>query len=151
MLVQHSRMYNIEESGMYSTYDCNCTDRKIQCVHKTFFNLQFHNCYLLSEYKLLLKQCRILCHLRLWKRSKSAILNFWAIAGFEESRMWYIWLYCTNQKIVNVATNGAYDLLHWHGELKLSKDVGWICCIGLFVNLLQNSLRLLWIQWCGPS
>ena len=51
------------------------------CTYNIFY-LQFHNCYLLFEYKPLLKQCRILCHLRLWKLFKSVILNFWIIAGF---------------------------------------------------------------------
>ncbi len=51
--VQYSRMYNIE-SHMYSTY--------------AFFCLQFHNCRILFEYKRpLLKECRILCHLRLYE------------------------------------------------------------------------------------
>ena len=47
------------------------------------FHLQFHKCYLLFEYKLLFKQCNILCQLRQRKLiSKSAVLNFWLIAGF---------------------------------------------------------------------
>ncbi len=74
------------------------------------FHLQFHKCYLLSEYKLWLKQCRILCHLRIWKLSKSTILIFWAIASFWR-KSYVVRLYCTNQKIPNVATNGAYDYI----------------------------------------
>ncbi len=83
-----------------SPCQCNivvCTiSKKVICtVHTTIlhwqenpmctyniFHLQFQKCYLLFEYKPLLKQCRILCHLRLWQLSKSVILNFWAIAGF---------------------------------------------------------------------
>ncbi len=78
------------------------------------FHLQCRNCYLLSEYKPKLKQCRILCHLILWKLSKSAILKFWTIAGFGRKsyvvhttilhkpentkcrHRWRIRLYCTD-------------------------------------------------------
>ena len=30
---------------------------------------------------------------------------------FEESRMWYIGLYCTIKKMLNVATNGIYNYI----------------------------------------
>ena len=110
---------------------CNivvCTiSKKVVCaVHTTtlhwqenpmctynIFHLQFHKSYLLSEYKPLLKHCRKLCHLRLWKLSKSTILIFWAIAGFGKTDVvhttilhkqenakcrhkWRIRLYCTD-------------------------------------------------------
>ena len=76
-------MYNIEESRMYSTYDYIALAGKSNMyIHVGHFHLQFHNCYLHFEYKPLLKQCTILCHLRLWILCKSTILNFWVIAGF---------------------------------------------------------------------
>ncbi len=83
-----------------------------ECTH--VFYLQFHNCYLLFECKPLLKQCRLLWYLSIWKLSKSVILNFWVIASFwwksyvphitilhkpENTKWhhnWHIRLYCTD-------------------------------------------------------
>ncbi len=94
------------------------------------FHLQFHRCYLLSDYKPLRKQCRI-CHLRLWKLSTSAILNFWTIAGFwrklyvvhttilqkPENTKWRIRLYCTDT--AKYRTNIAFMWSHFRSASEM--------------------------------
>ncbi len=99
------------KSRMYSTYNYIALTGKYNVYICDIFHLQFNKCYLLSEYKPLLKQCRIICHLRLWKLSKSAIFIFWAIAGFW--RKSYVVHTTILHKLgnVKVATKGAYDYI----------------------------------------
>ncbi len=112
-----------------SPCQCNivvCTlSKKVVCtVHTTIlhwqenlictyniFHLQFHNCYLLFECKYLLKQCTILCQLRLSKLSKSAIFNFWGNYRFLKKVVCTTYDYIAQTQNLNFTTNGAYDYL----------------------------------------
>ena len=69
-------------------YSFSCRVLYIRLLHWqenpmcTFCIFNFISVIYFLSMNLLLKQCRILCHLRLQKLSKSDILNFWVIAAF---------------------------------------------------------------------
>ncbi len=93
---------------MYVPYIQIALGKKIKCVHTTFYIFNFITVtFWVQTFTQTVK------NIMLFKTMKTIqIYPFWIfeeLQVFEESRMYNIRVYCTNQEILNVDTNGTYD------------------------------------------
>ncbi len=112
------------------TYDYIALTRKIQSVHKTFLIFNFITViYFLSVKHDSSRQCRILCNLRLFKLSKSAILIFLVIASFLKK------VVCTR-----------YDyILHWKGKAQFRQKMAY--CTDVHGELFHSIRKDRWFSF----